>query len=223
MTKHPASAPPHAQRESRLFPVVGQGGIPAWPLIKWIKQVIAFLVTVCEVLVAIPLWLTFHMVPDGDGFASERTKTGYGILLEASLRPMLLLMGMLFSYMLMWPAVYFTATMLELSTTIVNTELGFTALFAMVGQAGLYAIVTLYVVDWSCDVIDGLSGRVMSWINIAPGHANNDLEGKVNHAFMAFRGELRGLKGMPKPGDKTKPGGEGAGDDGVASPGESRS
>lgn len=92
--------------------------------------------------------------------------------------------------MIMWPAVYFTSMILELTFLTVNTESSFTLIFTTIGQAIVYAIITLYVVDWSCDVIDGLSGRVMSWINISPGHNNNDVEQKVYAAFGAVRGQM---------------------------------
>lgn len=189
--------------------------IPLWPIIKWLKQVIVFLVTVCEVMAAIPMWVAFHMIPEGDGFASERTRTGYGILMEAALRPILLVIGLIFSFMIMWPAVYFTSMILELTFLTVNTESSFTLIFTVIGQAIVYAIITLYVVDWSCDVIDGLSGRVMSWINISPGHNNNDVEQKVYAAFGAVRGQMGTMlaaKRALKTDKKLGPGGGGEGD-----------
>jgi hypothetical protein len=84
-------------------------------------------------LVATPLWIAFHMTPDGDGFASDKVTGGYGIILEAALRPVLIVFGLMFAFLMMWPIMDLFSKMFVMATDAIDQGVGFSL---MAGAAG---------------------------------------------------------------------------------------
>jgi conjugal transfer/type IV secretion protein DotA/TraY len=74
--------------------------IPALPYILWISGVVGWFVLVIEALVAAPLWVVVHSMPEGEGIAGDRAQQGYGLLLSILLRPALMVTGLLFSFVM---------------------------------------------------------------------------------------------------------------------------
>lgn len=68
--------------------------LPAVPFIIWVSGVLGWLILIIESLVAAPLWIVAHAMPEGDGLAGERGKQGYLLFLGILVRPFLMLMGM---------------------------------------------------------------------------------------------------------------------------------
>lgn len=136
-----------------------------YPFFKFFKSFISFVVVCIEVLVVTPLWLVFHMTPDGKGFANNNVKVGYGILLEAALRPVLIIFGLLAAYVVMWPLLIFFHHSYSLVLGSVNTESVIDVAAAVVVQATIYLVFCLMMIIKSCDIMDVLPGTVLKWIN----------------------------------------------------------
>ena len=68
--------------------------IPAVPFVIWLSGVIGWLLLVVESLVAAPLWIVGHALPEGEGFAGEHGRRGYMLFLGILVRPFLMLMGL---------------------------------------------------------------------------------------------------------------------------------
>jgi conjugal transfer/type IV secretion protein DotA/TraY len=75
--------------------------LPALPFILWISGVLAWLIMVMEALVASPLWLAGHALPEGEGFAGVHGKKGYMLFLGVLLRPPLMVFGFLIAMCLL--------------------------------------------------------------------------------------------------------------------------
>jgi conjugal transfer/type IV secretion protein DotA/TraY len=178
--------------------------IPLLPFIKILKAVVMFFITVCEVLVATPLWIAFHMTPDGDGFASDRVQGGYGIILEAALRPMLIVFGLLFAFLLMWPLMSLMSAGFEVVTNTISQGVGIQnsvgayvhKLIALFAYLLLFVMLSYIIIDKCCDVIDILPTQIMKWVGIQAGASNSTIDRE-------FAG---GAAAAAKPGPMAGPG-----------------
>lgn len=166
--------------------------IPMLPFFKWLKQVILFFITTAEVLVATPLWIAFHMHPDGDGLSSDQAKAGYGLMLEAALRPVLLVFAMLTAYMLMIPLMGFAHNAFLMAFNSQLTEVsGLLGVLSLAAQAVMYCVMCIVVTVKCLDVIDTLPGTVLRWVNIHAGGSSGDLDDRVDRAMHTFSSEGR--------------------------------
>jgi len=68
--------------------------------------VAGWLTLLVQSMVAAPLWAASHALPEGDGFAGERAKQGYMLLLNVAMRPILLVLGFVLSIGVMWATSY---------------------------------------------------------------------------------------------------------------------
>lgn len=161
--------------------------LPLLPFFKWLKQSILFLITVIEVLVATPLWIAFHMHPDGEDISSEKAKVGYGMLLEAALRPILLVFALLFAFMLMEPAVMFAHHAFAISIGAILSDFGITTLVGIVVLVIMYCAMIYTVIDKCCDVIDILPAKVLNWVALK-GHSDH---GDFEKNMMAVGGVIK--------------------------------
>ena len=75
--------------------------LPSIPIIFWILGVVGWLILILEAVVAAPLWAASHVLPEGEGFAGPAARQGYMVLLSLLIRPVLMVIGLLFAMMLM--------------------------------------------------------------------------------------------------------------------------
>jgi len=57
-------------------------------------------------MVAAPLWAAAHAMPEGEGFAGERAKQGYMLLMNVAIRPILLVIGFVLAMGMVWASVW---------------------------------------------------------------------------------------------------------------------
>ncbi|MDR2353567.1 MAG: DotA/TraY family protein [Deltaproteobacteria bacterium] len=75
--------------------------LPALPFILWISGVLGWLILVMESLVAAPLWVAAHALPEGEGLAGNAGRKGYMLFLGVLLRPPLMVFGFLIAMALL--------------------------------------------------------------------------------------------------------------------------
>ncbi len=143
-------------------------------------------------MVAVPLWTAFHMAPEGKGFAGDRVMGGYGIMLEAALRPVLVIFGMLFAYTLMWGMMVLFHRTYAMTIGTINSEDIWDILFSITAQSVIYLMMTIFIIEKCCDVIDVLPATVMRWVNIHAAPGTSDLEHKVQGGIVAAKSDMRG-------------------------------
>jgi len=71
------------------------------PLLCWVSAVIGWLVLSVEAVVAAPVWLVAHCMPEGEGFAGAHGRAGYTLFMSILLRPALLVLALLLCMILM--------------------------------------------------------------------------------------------------------------------------
>jgi conjugal transfer/type IV secretion protein DotA/TraY len=92
--------------------------IPALPYILWVSALVGWFIVVVETIIAAPLWVVVHSLPEGEGVAGQRAQQGYTMLLGILLRPPLMVAGMLCAYAMiqgLGPVVGYTFTIFHAS------------------------------------------------------------------------------------------------------------
>lgn len=69
--------------------------LPAIPYVIWISAIMGWLILVMESLVAAPLWVAAHALPEGEGLTGSSGRQGYMLFLGVVLRPPLMVAGFL--------------------------------------------------------------------------------------------------------------------------------
>lgn len=67
--------------------------LPAIPFIRWISALAGWAILIVEALVAAPIWLCAHALPEGEGAAGQHGKRGYLLLFGIIIRPPLMVAG----------------------------------------------------------------------------------------------------------------------------------
>ncbi|MGD9889148.1 MAG: hypothetical protein AB7S56_07790 [Halothiobacillaceae bacterium] len=66
-------------------------------------------------MVAAPLWAASHALPEGEGFAGERAKQGYMLLLNVAMRPVLLTIGFIIAMGMVWALAWMGVNMMSVA------------------------------------------------------------------------------------------------------------
>jgi hypothetical protein len=137
--------------------------LPALPLVFWLSGVLGWLMVVLESLIAAPLWLAVHALPEGDGLTSRASTKGYFIFLGVLLRPPLMVLGFLMAMALL----NLLGRLGGQAMTILGEEIfqnsflgvsGFLALSAILGGAVVASAYKLF------GLTSHLAERVVGWI-----------------------------------------------------------
>lgn len=137
--------------------------LPAIPFIRWISALIGWIILVVEALVAAPLWLCAHALPDGDGAAGQHGKRGYFLMLGIFLRPPLMVTGFFAAVILMNVLGRIIGASFEMFVggTAQTKILGITGTFSMLVILG---IVVIMAANKFFSLIHYLPEHVTNWI-----------------------------------------------------------
>ena len=135
--------------------------LPAIPFIRWISALAGWVILIVEALVAAPLWLCAHALPDGDGAAGQHGKRGYFLLLGIIIRPPLMVAGFFAAIILMNVLGRLIGTGFEMfiAGTGQTKMLGITGTFSMLVILGIMVIM--------------LANKFFSLIHYLPEHVTN--------------------------------------------------
>ncbi len=149
--------------------------VPLMPFIYCFFAVGQWVKSVLEAMIAVPLWALAHLRLGGDGIPGPAAGTGYFLILEIFLRPILTLFGLICAmavFMAMTSAIdsiFHLAVsnvggfnMATFSATSPSNELireGMDALF----YTGLYAILVYTIATSSFKLIDLIPNSIMRW------------------------------------------------------------
>lgn len=157
--------------------------LPSIPYILWICAVVSWLVVVVESLVAAPLWVAAHALPEGEGLAGERARQGYMLYLGILIRPMLMVAGLVAALALIktvgaFVGVGFSTFAAGLSVEDPRGLISTVALTVILG--GLLVVLSHKIFG----LINWLPERVICWI----GQQRHDLgeasdEARTSHTF----------------------------------------
>lgn len=183
--------------------------LPLLVMFKFLKQALAFIISVAELILAIPIMTAYLAHPEGDDLSSEKAKVGFGMILEVCLRPTLLVFSLVLAYLIMVPAVMLAHSLYAITVGTVLSSFGLSTIIGIVVMAVVYAVVIFVTVDKCADVVDVLPSRVMGYVSLR-GHDSHG-EGLDAAIVASTKNVQQGVKN----GIALK-GGKGAGAEGTA-------
>jgi conjugal transfer/type IV secretion protein DotA/TraY len=140
--------------------------IPLVPFMLWFWQVIAWILTCVEALVAAPLWAVAHSMPEGDGFAGQHARQGYMLVAHVMLRPALMIIGF-------YIALYLCQFIFVLVGVLFFNGIGayYNTTFSLNGFVDIFSaaiVVKIALVVISCILVLTTTTKIFSLISILP-------------------------------------------------------
>ena len=141
--------------------------LPMMPYVMWFGVCVGWMILCIEAIVGAPLWVVVHLHPDGDGVVG-RGGSGYGLVLSLTLRPALMVIGLIAAY-----------TMLPILGGIINET--FSGAFGMISSDGtvgiiealaviaVYISLMLTVIKKSLSLIHVIPDEIMKWLGNGSG------------------------------------------------------
>lgn len=205
--------------------------LPMLPFIRWLGAIVAWLLLAIEAMMAAPFWAIAHLHPDGENFAG-RGGPGYVLLVDLALRPLMMIVGLVFAYTMMQPIWWLVNKVFFSMFSLSQGQ-------SLIGVFGLLAMIAIYtgIATWLChhllEAMHWIPDHVIRWIS--GGHGDNMLgqgahgaDGRAERSVMAIGGVINnratlgalGADGQgPKPADRLK-GVAGAGGDVASTAGQ---
>ena len=168
--------------------------VPLIPFLRFLFGVIAWVISVVEGLVAIPLFLALQVGGEWRGLVTQASKGGYLLVLHAVIRPALLVLGLVFGYFIFVGVIGLFNWLYKAHLEGITNQTSLGAITALVGL-GVYAVVAFAVANASFKAIEVVPGEVMRWLG---GHARGGSEGGGMAGLMTrtvLRGRRMGLPG----------------------------
>ena len=156
--------------------------LPAIPFIRWISALVGWVILIVESLVAAPLWLAAHALPEGEGAAGQHGKRGYILFLGILIRPPLMVCGFFAAIILMNCMGRLLGASFEMfiAGTSQTKVIGITGTFSMLVILGIVVIMT--------------ANKFFSLIHYLPEHVTNWI-GQQFHA-LGEKEDLAGVKSV---------------------------
>lgn len=144
-----------------LYGIVLAYYLPAIPFIRWVSALCGWIILIVESLIAAPLWICAHALPEGDGAAGQHGKRGYMLFLAILIRPPLMVAGF-----------FCAVVLLNVLGRLIGT--GFELIFSGMAQTkmmGLVGTVSMSIILGA--VIIMAANKFFSLIHYLPEHVTN--------------------------------------------------
>lgn len=190
--------------------------LPMIPAIFWIRALLSWVYLVLESIVAASFWLVTHLMPDeGVGFISSSARRGYMLMIDIIIRPPLLIVGVVFSLVLMRVFGVFISKLLGLFFNSLGSN--------FVGEKGIdaidqlvFAFIIAYIMYMSCYTIfvrgvNHLPLNISRWIGGGSLHMGEEEEGSgisrgVGHLFTSGSRSVAGAIYRPRQPNRPREG-----------------
>lgn len=144
-----------------LYGIVLAYYLPAIPFIRWVSALCGWIILIVESLIAAPLWICAHALPEGDGAAGQHGRRGYMLFLGILIRPPLMVAGF-----------FCAVVLLNVLGRLIST--GFELIYSGMSQTkmmGLIGIVSMCIILGA--VIIMAANKFFSLIHYLPEHVTN--------------------------------------------------
>lgn len=187
--------------------------LPAIPFIRWISALAGWVILIVEALIAAPLWLCAHALPEGEGAAGQHGKRGYLLLLGIIIRPPLMLAGFFCAVILMNVLGRMIGASFEMfiAGTSQTKVIGITGTFSMLVILGIVVIMTA---NKFFSLIHYLPEHVTNWIgqqfhSLGEKEDQSGVKGVFVGSTSAVSSGAQGAKELRNDLTRPKPGGGG--------------
>lgn len=130
--------------------------IPLLPFILWIGTLIGWVLMVLQALFGAPLWMLAHLTPDKESFIGRQGQ-GYMLVLSTSIRPILMIIGLVISIQLLNPI-----------GQLINAFFGFTAMTVLGGTGLTWLMGVITVTFIYAMILQNTVKKVFSLMHIIP-------------------------------------------------------
>jgi conjugal transfer/type IV secretion protein DotA/TraY len=139
--------------------------LPFIPFIIWTGAFIGWIILLVEAVIAAPLWAIAKIAPSGDDIMGA-SKPAYMLLLSLTLRPVLMVFGIICSMVLLQPLGQFVNVVVIDAIAVGQGGSSVHWMLVMVGGVMIYAIIVVYLVTRLFALIHGIPDHVLRWIAI---------------------------------------------------------
>ena len=179
------------------------------------------LILVLEAVVAAPVWIAAHAMPEGEGIAGEHGRRGYMMLINILLRPSLMVIGFFLSIVLI-SAFSKVALIILTNESITNiqdsdpawwfTGLGlFGMLMSFVGGIVIVGGTLIIIIHKSLSLVTWLPENVIKWAGGESGSLGEQSDERRVAGLIGGVGQMQGRNGGGRPGVREPGGGAPAG------------
>lgn len=140
--------------------------LPFVPFLIWMGAFIGWIILLTEAVIAAPLWAVAKIVPEGDGIMGA-AKPAYMLLLSLTLRPVLMVFGIICSMLMLQPLGSFINQVVIDALTVSNTGGGVHWMLVAVGGVMIYAVLLIALVNRLFALIHGIPDHVLRWISVS--------------------------------------------------------
>ncbi len=158
--------------------------LPMLPFINWVGGMVGWVISVLEMLVAAPVWIAAHLHPEGEGIASRHAASGYMIVLELLLRPVLMVFGFIVAVIIVDPLLNVISWMYFPAFSSATAD-AVSGPITFVMKIIIYVVICWTVVNFSFKAITSVPAGVMKWIGGMAGHNSEMAEGVGENSRMA--------------------------------------
>ncbi|MCR5813682.1 MAG: DotA/TraY family protein [Desulfovibrio sp.] len=169
--------------------------VPAIPFLIWLAAIAGWVVLTLESVMAAPIWLVGHALPEGEGFAGLHARAGYLLLLGVLLRPCLLVLA-LFVCLLVMRA---TGSIIgALCVPFIEAQAGLDPIgLGLVGCLFLFVIISaaITLLTWKLfEVVTKIPDRILRWLGQQMASLGN--EGATAMGLGAFQKAQNHAQGL---------------------------
>lgn len=144
-----------------LYGIVLAYYLPAIPFIRWISALCGWVILIVESLIAAPLWICAHALPEGEGAAGQHGKRGYMLFLGILIRPPLMVAGFFCAVIL----INVLGRLIGTGFEIVCNGIGQTKFIGIVGTVSMCILLGAVVIM--------AANKFFSLIHYIPEHVTN--------------------------------------------------
>lgn len=188
--------------------------LPAVPFIFWVSGVIGWMIMVVEAMVAVPIWIVAHAMPEGEGLAGERGKQGYLLMLGILVRPFLMLLGLCIAMVLMGIVGKLIGGLFIVYVASFESQSGFIMpIHSMVAYLVMLGAIMIIFTHKLFGMISYLPDQVLRWVgghspSLGEGADENKAHLMVGGLVSRTENAMRGGAGAAAGKDKRTPDGE---------------
>ena len=175
--------------------------LPMIPYVLWALGVFSWMVSCVIAITATPIWIAAHASPEGHEVSGSGTN-GYPILLGLLLRPVLMTMGVFMAVLLMSVGDWFLTKTFMASFALANSN-NVIGPFIMIGNIGIYCVLTMMLVYSSFRIIQTLPDAILSWIGGRSDDAT-DVHGHSEKANVIVGGGISNVRSTMVAGMKNE-------------------
>ena len=135
--------------------------LPMMPFILWVGACCGWLLVVIEGVLGAPLWAVSHLNPRGEEFHGG-AGVGYMLVLEMTLKPVLMVFGFCFAVVASMPLGQFINRVFY--ATFQLNQGGFVGFVGMLAAMGIYAALMLSMMKYTFSFIHKIPDQLLRWM-----------------------------------------------------------